>query len=341
MGSTSGLLAEVWRGERMESLHYGRVAVVDSRGRVLWSCGDIERPVYPRSTVKALLAIALVESGAAERLGLPHEALALACASHGGEPGHTAIAARMLARVGRTVGALECGTHWPTHDPSARALAAAGEAACPLHNNCSGKHAGLVCLSCDAGQDPSGYIDPSHPVQQRVTRVLEEMTNARHAEENGAVDGCSMPTYAIPLVALARGYASFGSGVGLSADRQKATQILRQAVAEHPFVVAGTGRYDTTLMDALGLRAFVKMGAEGVMVASLPDEGLGIAIKTDDGANRAAEVAMSALIARFGGRAVCAHAEGDGVLCKTSRHVLRNWQEKTVGAICAAKVLRG
>ncbi|MBM3097311.1 asparaginase [Gluconobacter cerinus] len=332
----SGLLAEVTRGKQVESRHLGRAVVVDADGSVVWSCGDMEAAVFPRSTVKSLLAIELVESGAADRLGLSDEALALACASHNGEEAHAKVAASMLAAVGRDVAALECGTHWPTYEPAARALAAAHQSACPLHNNCSGKHSGLICLACDQGVDPVGYIDPAHEIQRRVTDVLAFMTQTPHTDANRGTDGCSMPTYAVPLKALAHGFARFGSGVGLSSERAKATQRLREAVAAHPFMVAGTGRYDTTVMNNFETRAFIKMGAEGVMIAALPEQGLGFAIKTDDGANRAAEVAMSALLHHFGGESLCRTAKDHAIFAETQTQTLRNWQGVTVGEIRAA-----
>jgi len=309
---------------------------MDADGGIVWSCGDVEAPVFPRSTVKSLLAIELVESGAADRLGLTDDALALACASHGGEDAHAKVAASMLAAAGRDVATLECGTHWPTYEPAARALAAAHQSACPLHNNCSGKHAGLICLACDQGVDPTGYIDPSHEIQRRVTSVLEAVTGVPHTDANRGTDGCSMPTYAIPLKALAHGFARFGSGVGLSASRSAATTRLRTAVAANPFMVAGTGRYDTTVMNNFETRAFIKMGAEGVMIAALPDQGLGLAIKTEDGANRAAEVAMSALLHHFGGETLCRTAEDHAILTTTSNQTLRNWEGVTVGELRAA-----
>ncbi|MEJ5116737.1 asparaginase [Gluconobacter cerinus] len=332
----SGLLAEVTRGKQVESRHLGRAVVVDADGSVVWSCGDVDAAVFPRSTVKSLLAIELVESGAADRLGLSDEALALACASHNGEEAHAKVAASMLAAVGRDVAALECGTHWPTYEPAARALAAAHQSACPLHNNCSGKHAGLICLACDQGVDPVGYIDPAHEIQRRVTDVLASMTQTPHTDANRGTDGCSMPTYAVPLKALAHGFARFGSGVGLSSERAKATQRLRGAVAAHSFMVAGTGRYDTTVMNNFETRAFIKMGAEGVMIAALPEQGLGFAIKTDDGANRAAEVAMSALLHHFGGESLCRTAKDHAIFAETKTQTLRNWQGVTVGEIRAA-----
>ncbi|AQS87757.1 L-asparaginase II [Neoasaia chiangmaiensis NBRC 101099] len=331
---SDGVLAEVLRGDRVESRHGGRAVVVDAAGRVVWSMGDVAAAVYPRSTVKALLALPLVETGTASRLNLSDDELALACASHNGEAAHAETAARMLSRVGRDVGCLECGTHWPTLDSAARELAAEGKAASPLHNNCSGKHAGMICVACDQGIDPTGYISPDHPVQQAATAVLAEMTGAAHEDAMRGIDGCSMPTYAIPLTALARGFARFGGGVGLHPDRAAAASRLRAAVAAAPFMVAGSGRFDTVLMRHFGERLFCKMGAEGVMVAALPQLGLGFALKADDGGNRAVEVALAALLRRFGGDVLqeADHAVLDGLAHQT----LRNWNGLTVGAIRAA-----
>jgi len=327
---TDGPLVEVLRGNRVESLHEGTAIVVDADGHTLLSIGDTESPIYPRSTVKALLAIDLVDSGAAMRAGLTQAELALACASHNGEPLHARTAAAMLAKTGRDVSCLECGTHWPTHDQTARALARSGEHPTALHNNCSGKHAGLICLACDQGHDPTGYVAPDHPIMRQVTATLESLTSARHDEAHRGTDGCSIPTYAIPLRALALGFARFGTGNGLGRTRAESCATLREAVAANPFMVAGTGRFDTHVMERFGTRAFVKMGAEGVMVASLPEPGLGIAIKIRDGANRAAEVAMAALLSRL----LPDVSDSDRTALHALSHpLLNNWQGLTVGAL--------
>ncbi|NVN42005.1 asparaginase, partial [Ameyamaea chiangmaiensis] len=212
---TDAPLAEVTRAGRVESVHRGAVAVVDDTGRVVFAAGDIEQPTYTRSSVKALLALPLVETGAADRLGLTAEELALACASHTGEAMHATVAARMLARTGRDVACLECGTHWPTSDAAARALAASGHTPSALHNNCSGKHAGFVCVACDSGRDVAGYSTPDHPVMREAVRAVAEMTGAVHDDSNRGIDGCSIPTHAIALRALATGFARFATGAGL------------------------------------------------------------------------------------------------------------------------------
>ena len=207
----------------------------------------------------------------------------------------------MLAKAGRDVDALECGAHWPISEAAARALARSGGTPSALHNNCSGKHAGFVCLACALGVDPKGYVAPDHPVQRDVTAALRDVTGAELGEEDRGVDGCSIPTYAIPLRALAHGFARFVTGQGLSPARSRAAARIRAAVAARPILVAGAGRFDTEVMTMLGAGAFTKSGAEGVFCAALPDAGLGLAVKADDGAARAAQAMIAALIRRFGG----------------------------------------
>ncbi|MDN7354514.1 asparaginase [Acetobacter senegalensis] len=318
------LLAEATRGDRVESRHYGAAVVVDAAGKTVFAAGDVETAIYPRSTVKALQALPLLTEGAADKYTLGPDALALACASHQGEPAHIAVATEMLARTGRDATSLECGTHWPLDARAARALAASGEQACALHNCCSGKHAGFVCLSCATGHDPEHYIRPEHPVMQTVARTLEDVTGVPHTDANRGTDGCAIPTWAIPLRALALAYARFATGQNLNTDRAQAAARLRSAIAANPFMIAGTNQFDTRVMQELAPRVFTKMGAEGVMVAMLPEKGLGIAIKCRDGGVRAAEATAAALIARFGD-------ESSPVLMHFMRQTLKNWNGQSVG----------
>src|SRR5437660_994724 len=197
------ILVEAIRGGLVESRHRGSVAVRDADGQTVLALGEVGRPIYPRSAVKALQALVLVESGAADRFGLGEAELALACASHGGEPGHVAAAARMLRQAGLGADALECGAHWPLHQPSAQALARAGETASALHNNCSGKHAGFLCAACAMGVDRWSYIEASHPVQREIKAVLENVSGAPLRDDRRGIDGCSVPTWAVPLKQLA------------------------------------------------------------------------------------------------------------------------------------------
>jgi len=328
------VLVEAWRGPLVESRHRGAVAVARADGKLALSVGDIETPVFPRSAVKALQALALVETGAADRYGLSDEELALACASHSGEPAHLEGVCRMLAKAGLDASALACGPHWPIYQPAAFALAKT-DAPSALHNYCSGKHAGFLCLACAMGVDHVGYWRPEHPVQQKVRGVLEALTGTILGPEQCAVDGCSVPTWAIPLKNLACAFAKFSTGQGLPAEPAKAAVRLRAACTQNPWYVAGTGRFCTEIMKLLGSRAFVKTGAEGVFCGALPEQGLGIAIKCDDGAGRAAEVVMAAIIARF----LPLDTAERVALTRFVNPALRNWNGIEVGALKVTEAL--
>jgi L-asparaginase II len=329
------VLVEVLRGGLVESRHRGAVAVVNADGATVLALGDVAQPVYPRSAVKPLQALPLIESGAADRYGFGDQEIALACASHGGEPAHVEVASRMLARAGLDAGALECGAHWPSHQTSAQALARSGGAPSALHNNCSGKHAGFLCVACAAGVDHRGYVKAEHFVQREVRAALESLTEVGMSADVCGIDGCSIPTWAVPLPALARAFAKFATGQGLGAERAKAAARIRSAIAAQPYYVAGTGRFCTEIMTLFGARVLVKTGAEGVFCGALPEQGLGIALKCDDGAGRAAEVAMAATIERF-------LPMSDGERTKLDRFLrptLRNWNGIEVGGLLPSDAL--
>lgn len=293
------ILVEVTRGGIVESRHRGALAVVDSEGSLVFSIGEIDTPIFPRSAVKALQALPLVESGIADKLKLSDAELALACSSHSGEEDHVATAASALAKAGRDVTCLECGAHWPLFDKAARGLAASGGTPSALHNNCSGKHAGFVCLAIGMGEDPKGYIGHDHKVMRKVSAALSETTGFDLSRAARGIDGCSIPTYAIPLRHLAHGFAKFGSGRHLGGDRAQAAAKLRAAVAANPRMIGGTERFDTVMTEVFKSRVFMKGGAEGVHCAALPELGFGIAVKMDDGAGRAADTVMAAAINRY------------------------------------------
>src|SRR3954471_10596742 len=329
------VLVEVLRGALVESRHRGAVAVVDADGASVLALGDVARPVYPRSAVKPLQALPLVESGAADKYEFGDKELALACASHGGEPAHVEVANRMLARAGLDAAALECGAHWPNHQPSSHALARSARASSALHNNCSGKHSGFLCVACAAGVDHRGYVAAKHPVQREVRAALEDLTGMRLSEDQCGVDGCSIPSWAVPLSALAYGFARYGTGRGLAPLRARAAERLRAAIAAQPYYVAGTGRFCTDIMTRFGARVLVKTGAEGVFCGALPEQGLGIAIKCEDGGKRAAEVAMAAMIARF----LPLSGDEQAALVRFIEPTLHNWNGIEVGGLRSADTL--
>ncbi len=299
-GAAHPVSVEVTRGNIVESRHRGSVAVVDIRGDLKIGWGDVKEPVFPRSAIKALQALAYVESGATDAIEATDEEISLMCASHGGEPRHASAAAGILARLGLSEADLECGPHWPSHEESARALAVSGETPSQLHNNCSGKHSGMLALAKRLGAPTKGYIGVTHPVQQRILGVLEAMTGCDLTGAPRDYDGCSVPTWAIPLENLAYAFARFGNPDDLPDARRDAALRIRKAVLAHPFMVAGTGRYCTEMMELLHGKVFLKTGAEGVFCAAVPAMGIGIALKCDDGATRGAEVMMTAVLEKIG-----------------------------------------
>jgi L-asparaginase II len=293
------VLVEVLRGQHIESAHRGAVSVCDAAGRALLEIGDVSRPVFPRSAVKAIQALPLVESGAADALGFGDRQLALACASHRGEPAHVELARSMLASASLEESALECGVHWPTNHDATVALAHSGQLPTALHNNCSGKHSGFLCTCKHIGLAHRGYVAFEHPFQATIRETMEDVTGAPHDAGNSAIDGCSIPTYAIPISNLALGFARMATGERLSADRAKAAKRLFSACMAEPFFVSGSDAADRSLMQAAPGRIFVKTGAEGVYCAAVPELGLGIALKCDDGASRAAETMVAAVLAKL------------------------------------------
>lgn len=294
------VLVEVTRGPAVESRHRGAFAVVDTDGRVVLSAGDAGAAVYPRSAIKPLQALALVETGAAAAYGLGEEEIALACASHNGEPAQVERVRAWLGRIGCGGGDLECGVQVPVDADAARALFAAGAAPGRIHNNCSGKHAGFLTVARHDGHPLQGYIDFTHPVQQRVLGILEQMTGLddMSAQPRG-IDGCGIPTVAVPLGNLALAMARFAAPDDQPAHRQDACARIRHAMAAQPYLVAGRTRFCTRVMEVTGERALVKAGAEGVYCGAFPALGLGLALKIDDGASRAAEAATGRLLRRL------------------------------------------
>ncbi len=289
---------EVRRGGRVESRHRLRFCLAGADGRVRWAGGNIAEPVFPRSAIKPLQALPLVASGAAAAFGLEAADIALACASHNGEPGHVGRVDRWLRRLGLGPGDLACGAHPPLHGETAAALIRAGEVPSALHNNCSGKHAGMLTLARFLEVPVAGYPTADHPVQRRILDSLRQLTGGAVAEPP-AIDGCGVPTWPVPLRALATAAARFATGHGLAAAERDATARILAACREHPWMIAGTGRPCTRILPHLPA-GLVKTGAEGVYLAFLPEIEAGLALKVEDGAGRAAAVALVALLDRLG-----------------------------------------
>ncbi|MCR8724784.1 asparaginase [Frigidibacter sp. ROC022] len=286
-------MATLWRGKMPESQHLGHAVVVGADGGIVQAWGDPGAVIYPRSSCKMVQALPLVESGGADALGTEH--LALACASHQGAAIHTERVARWLADLGLGESDLRCGAHPPTDLPARDALIRSDAAPCQLHNNCSGKHSGFLTLNRHLGGG-SEYIDIDHPVQKTVKAAFEEVTG--ETSPGYGIDGCSAPNHATSLAGLGRAMAAFAAA-GEGSVRGRAMLRLREAMLTHPDLVAGEGRACTELMRAMD-GVVVKTGAEGVFVAILPEQRLGVALKIADGATRASECAMASILTSLG-----------------------------------------
>jgi L-asparaginase II len=279
----------------IESLHFGHAVVCD-RGGVVESWGNPEQVIYPRSACKMIQALPLVESGAADAAGLGTEQLALSCASHIGAAMHTERVAQWLAELKLGEADLRCGPQMPEDEAARETLICTHTAPSQVCNNCSGKHAGFLTLARHLGAGPE-YVEADHPVQRAVREAFEDVTG--EPSPRFAIDGCSAPNFATSLHGLARAMASFAAAREDSA-RGRAMLRLRGAMVRHPELVAGEGKSCTALMRASSGRAAVKTGAEGVFVAMVPERGMGVALKIVDGASRASECAIAAILVRLG-----------------------------------------
>ena len=291
-----GPLAEIWRGDILESQHLGHIAVCDASGDIVFELGDPDKTILPRSSCKMVQAIPLIESGAADAFGLTDRQIALACASHEALKIHTDAVQSWLKALGLGDDDLRCGPQWPEDPAAARAMAVDGQTPCRYHNTCSGKHTGFLTLSQHLGGGPE-YIDIGHPVQLAMRTAIEDLTQS--TSPGHVVDGCSAPNFATTMRGLARAMAAFSSPSGNHA-RSKAMRRIIHAVQTNPEMIAGDGFDCTEIMRAATGGTVVKFGAEGVYVATLPAQRLGIAIKCEDGAKRGALIAVLAMLVRFG-----------------------------------------
>jgi len=283
-------VVEVTRGGVVESVHHGAAAVADRTGRLLAWVGDPQAITFLRSSAKPFQAIPLVEGGALDAFGLTPRQLALICASHSGTDAHKAMAESIQAKVGVTESHLLCGTHPPYDAETWSRMRAAGEPLTPNRHNCSGKHSGMLAQARHLGLPLETYIDPNHPVQRRILEAFAAMCGLAEGQVLVGIDGCSVPTFAVPLLAAAAGYARLADPSGLPAGRASAVRRIVEAMTSNPEMVDGLGRFDTRLMQVSGGRILSKGGAEGFRgMAIMPgalrpgSPGLGVAIKIADG----------------------------------------------------------
>jgi L-asparaginase II len=290
-------VVEVYRGEVVESRHRVHIAIVHAEQGLTACAGNPAHVSFVRSAIKMFQALPLVEHGGVERFGLTEPELALCTASHGGEPFHVDAARSILAKADLGEDDLACGPHPPMHAPSAEALRNAGVMPSRIHNNCSGKHGGLLAFTRQSGWKTDGYHIFGHPTQQLIVATLSKWMGVPAEDVEHGVDGCGLPTFALPLDAVAQGCARFAAA---AADGLPAPSRLLRAMTIHPEYVAGTDRLCTDLMRAAGGSLFAKVGAEGFYCAGVPAQRLGIAIKVEDGATRASEPALIATLRHLG-----------------------------------------
>lgn len=298
------VLVEVRRGARVESRHRGCVVAVDAGGRQVFAAGRVSESIYPRSSLKFFQAIPLIAGGAAHRFNLSAAEIALACASHSAEAFHLRAVTGWLQRLGLSADDLECGAEPPLSERAARDLIRVGEPHTRAHHNCSGKHAGMLTVAGHIGAATRGYSDYHHPCQRAWMQALSEWLGTDVFSLPWERDGCGLPAICMPLDQLARAFAGCADAGRLAATSTSAPGAalarIIEAVRAQPRMLAGTGRCCTDVIRATAGRVLIKAGAEGVCGGVIPGLGLGFALKIDDGAGRARDVAVGALLHRLG-----------------------------------------
>jgi len=323
------IAVEVTRGGMVESVHRVIAAVVDADGKAVASWGDVDRLVYGRSAIKPIQALPVLESGAAEAYGLDDAEVTLCCASHSGEPMHVDRVIAWLDRLGLSAGDLECGPQMPTHEPSARVLVQSGATPTRAHNNCSGKHSGMLTTAVHLGEPAKGYTGDDHPVQKRLKAVMAEMSGCDLSGVPTGYDGCGIPVFGVPLKGLATAMARFADPSGLDAGRRAAVERIVRSCAANPLLIGGTDRFNSILLAETGPRCLLKSGAEGVFAGAATEKGLGICLKVDDGTGRAAQAAIGAILVRLGVLDTDAQRRLAGSLTAP----IRNWAGRLVGIV--------
>ena len=287
------------RGSQVESRHQVSAVIINSGGQIIRQYGQATQKIFPRSSIKCLQAIPIFTSKAIDKFNITDIELALAGASHSGELKHVTAVKHWLEKLGLSVQDLECGTHAPSNQNAFLYAAQDGVEFTAAHNNCSGKHTGMLSSCLAFGFQTKGYAQAEHPLQSEIKKIIETFCSSRVSTNEIAIDGCSLPTYFLPLQSLALAMARFADCENFRPEYAEAAQRLTKSFIKEPFYVAGTDRYCTDMIKLLDGKGFVKTGAEGVMFASIPALKAGIAVKAHDGHSRAAETAMSYLLSEI------------------------------------------
>ena len=323
-------LVEARRGISQESIHFGALVVATPDGKTVAALGDPDLKTFPRSALKSLQALELIESGAADALKLSPEHLALACASHRAEPFQVQLVTEWLTGLDLHASDLACGPAWPADPTDRDRRIASGLSASPLCHNCSGKHTGMLSVCRHAGYSTSGYARIEHPLQQKIVKHVEQLIGRSISEEDLGIDGCDLPAIPLTLLETATAVARFASGSGATDRQSDAMRRLLEAMKMHPDHIAGKGQPPQIICEATAGRVLVKTGAEGFLVAWLPEERLGVAIKTADGSDRARFPILVRLLSHLG---LLARAERE-TLRNVEYPVIRNSVGRSVGQLC-------
>ncbi|MDW0116703.1 asparaginase [Sporosarcina thermotolerans] len=292
----SEVLVNVERGPLVESKHRGSIAIVNAKGDVIVRVGDIDDVIFARSSMKPLQTLPIIETGAADHFQFDDGDLSLCCASHNGERQHTDRAASILSRIGLEVSDLQCGTHPPRFQAAFEEVIKEGKEITPIYNNCSGKHSGMLATAIHMNESIDDYYKVEHPVQQRILSVISELTDVPVNDIQIGIDGCGVPVHGVPLKNLALSFARMADPSELDESRRQSVGRVTKAMMNAPEMVGGTARFCTDFMKHMGGRVFGKVGAEGVYCVGVPEAGLGIAVKIEDGNSRATNAVVMEIL---------------------------------------------
>jgi L-asparaginase II len=326
--SQAPITVEVTRGALVESKHEVHAVICDLDGKIIEAYGEADHLTFPRSAIKMIQALSLAESGAIEKYDLQDRHVAIACASHMGEDQHINVIREWLQRIGLTDDDLECGAHDPSNKLAYQQMILAHDKPTRMHNNCSGKHCGILTTCLQMGWDYHGYLRWDHPVQARLRKILSEVSGLNYENVPWGVDGCGIPTYAVPLKSIAQSMSVLIRDKGVSAERRAASKRLLSAVAHEPHMISGTQAFCTEVTIISEAKTFAKTGAEGVYTALIPEKGIALALKVVDGAYRASQTVVMELMHRLGGL-----TDTQYVNLRNQIAPLQNWNKDLVGEI--------
>lgn len=332
MASRIPIHVEIVRGQVIESTHQVMAVVADHYGNVVTSWGNPLFYTYPRSAIKMLQAIPLIESGAADKFQLDNRMLALACASHRGEKEHVDVAKAWLEKIGQTEDALICGPHPATNEASRDEMIMKKIKPTKLYNNCVGKHLGIITTCLHLKEDFKNYDKLDHPAQKRLRKILTETTKYEHSKSNHGIDGCGILTYAMPIQNMATGMSALINPKETPL-RQAAAKRLLSAIRDNPEIISGKDDFTTEVIRKTQGRTIIKNGAEGVFCGIIQEKNITFAVKALDGASRAAQVAAAAILLKYGGLSQAEFTELKGF----TQPVLKNWNGTEVGHIRIGK----